>query len=154
MGKRVILILIGILVSFVAAFAQSETPVTFQDLIDGKAAFEDNCRDCHYLERPLKKIATRAEWEDILNKMASKGAIMGKKKRMQVLEYLVSKSIFQQKCNLCHGLERPLEKNMEFQSWVQTVRRMAEKKPGHLTEEEIQAVSGFLTAKGTETKLY
>jgi hypothetical protein len=31
---------------------------------------------------------------------------------------------------------------------------MAAKKPEHLTEEEIQAVSGFLTAKGEEEGLY
>jgi hypothetical protein len=31
---------------------------------------------------------------------------------------------------------------------------MADKKPEHLTEEEIRAISGFLTAKGTEKKLY
>ena len=65
----------------------------------------------------------------------------------------MAKSTFQTKCSVCHGLERSLEKNKEFQEWVTTVRRMAAKKPEHLTEEEIQAVSGFLTAKGEETAL-
>ncbi len=46
-----------------------------------------------------------------------------------------------------------MEKNKEFQARVATVRRMAAKKPEHLTEEEIQAVSGFLTAKGEEKTL-
>jgi mono/diheme cytochrome c family protein len=70
------------------------------------------------------------------------------------LEYLVAKSAFQQKCSVCHSLERPLEKNKEFQAWVETVRRMSAKKPGHLTDEEIQTISGFLTAKGEEKELY
>jgi mono/diheme cytochrome c family protein len=128
--------------------------VTYQDFIEGKEAFEENCLECHSLEWPLKKIATREEWELTLTKMANTGAVLSKKKRRQVLEYLVAKSSFQDKCSVCHGLDRPLEKNKEFQAWIDTVRRMAAKKPEHLTEEEIQAISGFLKAKGAETKLY
>ena len=154
MKKTAILVFVAVLVSFVAAYAQSDAPVTFQDFIKGKKAFEDNCIDCHSLEWPIKKIANRQEWELILTKMANTGAVLSKKQRQQVLEYLVAKSTFQQKCSLCHALERPLEKNKEFQAWIDTVRRMAAKKPEHLTEEEIQAVSGFLTAKGEEKGLY
>jgi len=154
MRKTIVLVCLGILVSFAAALAQSEEPVTFQDFIKGKEAFEENCIECHSLEWPLKKIATREEWDLTLTKMANTGAVLSKKQRQQVLEYLVAKSSFQVKCSVCHGLERPLEKNKEFQDWILTVRRMASKKPEHLTEDEIKAISGFLTAKGTETKLY
>jgi len=154
MKKTVILVFVVILVSFVAAYAQNNEPVTFQDFIEGKEAFEENCIECHSLEWPLKKIADREEWELTLTKMANTGAVLSKKQRRQVLEYLVAKSAFQQKCSVCHGLERPLEKNKEFQTWIETVRRMAAKKPEHLTDKEIQAISGFLTAKGAETKLY
>ena len=154
MKKTAIFVFIGILVSIVTAYAQSDEPVTFEDFIQGKKAFKENCRECHSLEWPLKKIATREEWELTLTKMANTGAVLSKKQRQQVLEYLVAKSSFQVKCSVCHGLERPLEKNKEFQEWIQTVRRMAEKKPEHLTEEEIKAISGFLTAKGSTTKLY
>ena len=141
------------MVSFVAAYAQNNEPLTFQDFIEGKEAFEENCLECHSLEWPLEKIANRQEWDLTLTKMANTGAVLSKKQRRQVLEYLVAKSAFQQKCSLCHGLERPLEKNKEFQAWVDTVRRMASKKPGHLTDEEIQTIPGFLTAKGEETEL-
>ena len=154
MKKTAILVFAVILVSFAAAQAQNNKPVTFQDVIEGKEAFEENCIVCHSLERPLKKIVNREEWELTLTKMANNGAVLSKKQRRQVLEYLVAKSAFQQKCSVCHGLERPLEKNKEFQAWIETVRRMAAKKPEHLTDEEIQAISGFLTAKGAETKLY
>lgn len=154
MKKTVVLILAVIMIGFVAAYAQSNEPVTFEDFVEGKAAFEENCIECHSLEWPLKKIATREEWDLTLTKMANTGAVLSKKQRIQVLEYLVAKSAFQTKCSVCHALERPLEKNKEFQAWVETVRRMASKKPEHLTEEEIKAISGFLTAKGTETKLY
>ena len=154
MKKTSILVFVVILVSFVAAYAQENKPLTFQDFIEGKEAFEENCLECHSLEWPLKKIANREEWDLTLTKMANTGAVLSKKKRRQVLEYLVAKSTFQQNCSLCHGLERPLEKNKEFQAWVETVRRMSAKKPDLLTEEEIQAVSGFLTAKGEEKALY
>jgi len=153
MKKTSILVFVVILVSFVAAYAQENKPLTFQDFIEGKEAFEENCLECHSLEWPLKKIANREEWDLTLTKMANTGAVLSKKQRRQVLEYLVAKSTFQQNCSMCHGLERPLEKNKEFQAWVETVRRMSAKKPDLLTEEEIQAVSGFLTAKGEEKAL-
>jgi mono/diheme cytochrome c family protein len=153
MKKMGILVFVVILVSFVAAYAQENEPLTFKDFIEGKEAFEENCIECHSLEWPLAKITDRAGWEETLTKMANTGAVLSKKNRRQVLEYLVAKSTFQTKCSVCHGLERPLEKNKEFQEWVTTVRRMAAKKPEHLTEEEIQAVSGFLTAKGEEKTL-
>ena len=153
MKKTSILVFAAILVSFVAAYAQDNEPLTYKDFIEGKEAFEENCMECHSLEWPLEKITDRAGWEETLTKMANTGAVLSKKNRRQVLEYLIAKSTFQQKCNVCHGLERPLEKNKEFQEWVTTVRRMAAKKPEHLTDEEIQAVSGFLTAKGEEKTL-
>lgn len=154
MKKTVALVFVVLLVSFVAASAQSDSPLTFKDFVEGKNAFEENCIECHSLEWPLNKIADRKEWDLTLTKMANTGAVLSKKQRRQVLEYLVAKSAFQSKCSVCHELERPLEKNKEFQAWVETVRRMAAKKPEHLTEEEIQAISGFLKAKGAETKLY
>ena len=154
MKKTSILVFAVILVSFVVAYAQENKPLTYQDFIEGKEAFEENCLECHSLEWPLKKIANREEWDLTLTKMANTGAVLSKKQRRQVLEYLVAKSTFQQNCSLCHGLERPLVKNKEFQTWVETVRRMSAKKPDLLTEEEIQAVSGFLTAKGEEKALY
>jgi cytochrome c2 len=150
MKKTSILVFVVILVSFVAAYAQDNKPLTFQDFIEGKEAFEENCLECHSLEWPLKKIANREEWDLTLTKMANTGAVLSKKSRRQVLEYLVAKSAFQQKCSVCHSLERPLEKNKEFQAWVETVRRMSSKKPGHLTDEEMQSIPGFLTAKGEE----
>ena len=154
MKKTSILVFVVILVSFVAAYAQDNKPLTFQDFIEGKEAFEENCLECHSLEWPLKKIANREEWDLTLTKMANTGAVLSKKNRQQVLEYLVAKSAFQQKCSVCHSLERPLEKNKEFQAWVETVRRMSSKKPGHLTDEEMQSIPGFLNAKGEEKTLY
>ena len=83
MRKAVIFVLAGFLVSFTAAYAQSDEPVTFQDFVEGKEAFEENCIECHSLEWPLKKIATRQEWVDTLSKMATKGAVLSKKRNVR-----------------------------------------------------------------------
>ena len=112
MKKTIFLVLLGTMLSFMAVYAQTGSPVTFQDMIAGKEAVEENCMECHTLEWPMKKIATREEWEHTLTVMASRGAVLSKKNRALVLEYLVAKSAFQTKCSLCHSLDRPLEKNM------------------------------------------
>jgi hypothetical protein len=40
-------------------------------------------------------------------------------------------------------------------AWMATVQRMSSKKSaGHLTDEDIKAIAGFLTAKGAEKALY
>ena len=95
MRKTVILVFVVVLVGFLTAYAQENKPLTFQDFIEGKEAFEENCLECHSLEWPLKKIADREEWDLTLTKMANTGAVLSKKQRRQVLEYLVAKSAFQ-----------------------------------------------------------
>jgi hypothetical protein len=77
--------------------------------------------------------------------MANTGAILDPADRGLVLEYLVAKSTFQKQCVFCHGTERSLEQNKDFQTWMATVRRMVGKRPGLLTEEQIRSVAGFLT---------
>jgi len=56
MKKTSILVYVVILACFAVAYAQSNEPVTFQDFIEGKAAFEENCMECHSLEWPLKRL--------------------------------------------------------------------------------------------------
>jgi len=131
--------------SLLTVHAATESPVTFENLRQGKELFENNCMDCHELAWPLKKVTDRAGWEEILTTMAKKGAILGKEERNLVLEYLLAKSTFQKQCILCHDAKRALEKNKDFQGWMATVQRMVTKKPGLLTDEEIKSVAGFLT---------
>ena len=45
MKKNAILVFVVMLVSFVAAHAQTNEPLTFQDFIEGKEAFEDLAND-------------------------------------------------------------------------------------------------------------
>jgi len=144
--RRLVLFMAAVLgAGLLTVHAATESPVTFEMLKQGKEVFENNCRDCHELAWPLKKVTDRAGWEEILTKMANTGAILDKGDRNLVLEYLLAKSTFQRQCILCHGTERALEENKDFQGWMTTVRRMVAKKPGLLTDEEIKAVAGFLT---------
>lgn len=133
------------LAGFAVAYATGDGIVTFEMLKQGKELFENNCIECHELDWPLKKVTDRAGWEEILTKMANTGAVVGQEERTLILEYLLAKSVFQRQCVICHGPERALEKHQDFQNWIATVRRMVEKKPGLLTEKDIQAVAGFLT---------
>lgn len=141
------------LIGSVAVYAAGDAPATFEMLKQGKDLFESNCIECHNLTWPLQKISDREGWELTLTKMANTGAVFSQEDRNKILEYLLAKSTFQKNCNLCHGLDRALEQNKEFQNWLETVRRMTGKKPGLLTDEEIHSVSGFLTAKGAEKSL-
>ena len=115
--KKIIVLVVGVLwAGLVAAHAETESPVTFDMLKQGKDIFENNCIDCHELEWPLRKVTDRVGWEEILTKMASTGAILDPVDRSLVLEYLVAKSTFQKQCVLCHGTERSLEQNKDFQT--------------------------------------
>jgi mono/diheme cytochrome c family protein len=145
MKRMIFLVTVVFWAGLLVVHAETESPVTFDMLKQGKELFENNCIDCHELEWPLKKVTDRAGWEEILTKMANTGAILDQKDRSLVLEYLVAKSTFQKQCVLCHGAERSLEQNKDFQSWMATVRRMVGKRPGLLTEEQIRSVAGFLT---------
>jgi cytochrome c553 len=102
----------------------------------------------------MTKVTDRKGWEETLTKMANTGAVLDPADRELVLEYMLAKSSFQTKCVLCHSLDRPMEKNKQFQEWMATVQRMSSKKSGHLTDDDIKAIAGFLTAKGAETVLY
>ena len=86
--KKIIVLVVGVLCAgLVAAHAETESPVTFDMLKQGKDIFENNCIDCHELEWPLRKVTDRVGWEEILTKMANTGAILDPADRGLVLEY-------------------------------------------------------------------
>jgi len=139
MKRTAIVVSVVLAVGFLAANVVKSATVTFEQLKQGKAIVEDTCIECHDLEWPMTKVT---------------GAVLDPADRELVIEFMLAKSSFQTKCVLCHSLDRPLEKNKPFQEWMATVHRMSSKKPGHLTDDEIKAIAGFLTAKGAWTRLY
>ena len=152
-GAKVVALVV-LAVGFLAVQVVNSKTVTFEQMVKAKAIVEETCIECHDLEWPMTKVTDRKGWEETLTKMANTGAVLDPADRELVIEYMLAKSAFQTKCNLCHSLDRPLEKNQQFQEWMATIQRMSSKKPGHLTDEEIKAISGFLTAKGAEKALY
>ena len=84
-------------------------------MAQAKAIVEETCIECHDLEWPMTKVTDRKGWEETLTKMANTGAVLDPADRELVLEYMLAKSSFQTKCVLCHSLDRPMEKNKQFQ---------------------------------------
>lgn len=154
MKRTSVVVIVVIMAGFVAAQLVNSATVTFEQLAQAKAIVEETCIECHDLEWPMTKVTDRAGWEETLTKMANTGAVLDPADRELVIEFMLAKSAFLTKCKVCHSIERPMEKNKQFQEWMATVQRMSSKKPGHLTDEEIKAIAGFLTAKGSETVLY
>ncbi|PLX42755.1 MAG: hypothetical protein C0608_01430 [Deltaproteobacteria bacterium] len=58
-----------------------------------------------------------------------------------------AKALFEEKCGLCHSIDRPLAKNKDYEGWKRTVDRMAKKNPGHISEEEAKTITEYLAAE-------
>lgn len=64
-----------------------------------------------------------------------------------MVEYLArAKAVFEQTCNVCHGLERPLSKTFDEAGWVRTVERMHDA-GAEIDREGRAQVVAFLLAK-------
>ncbi|MEW6087099.1 MAG: desulfoferrodoxin family protein [bacterium] len=66
-------------------------------------------------------------------------------------EMEADKTLFETKCSLCHAIERPLSKKKNKDGWMGTVKRMQSKRPGHLSDAEVERIIGYLVyARGEE----
>lgn len=134
----------GILTVALSATAQQTAPDTAAGIQAGKAAFESICKTCHGLDRPLSKLKTADEWKATVARMVKNGAAVTDAQQGQIAAYLAAKSTFDAKCSACHGTDRPLGKSKSAADWLSTVQRMAGKKAGHLTDQEIASVAAYL----------
>ena len=134
----------GILTVALGAAAQQAAPDPAVAIQAGKAAFEMSCKKCHPLDRPLSKVKTAEEWASTVDLMIKKGAAVDNEQKGQIVAYLAAKSTFETKCSTCHGTDRPLGKSKTAADWLSTVQRMAAKKPGHLSDQEVTAVAAYL----------
>lgn len=55
-----------------------------------------------------------------------------------------AEEILETRCALCHPLSLPMEECKDWCGWARTVRRMSEKSPHWLAEDEIQAIVEYL----------
>ena len=120
---------------------------TFEKLKAGKAAFDVECEKCHTRKYADEVDNSRDQWEITMGMMRSNGAQFTDEQRAVIVDYLTAKSLLSMKCSVCHKVDRPLSKNKSLSDWKATVTRMAGKKPGHLSDEEIDLIASYLAVE-------
>jgi len=113
----------------------------------GKAAFDVECEKCHTRKYADDVTYSRDEWELTMGMMRSNGAEFSDEQRTVIVEFLTAKSLLDTKCSVCHKVDRPLSKSKSPADWKATVTRMSGKKPGHLTDAEIDVLASYLAAE-------
>lgn len=122
----------------------------------GKAVFEERCKRCHALPDPNKP--PKMGWEERLKLMA-KVAQLSPGQKIDVLAYLQSHSkkaektisladerrLFEQKCSLCHTLDRIFIEPLTDETRQHIVKRMREKNTAWISEEESRQILDYLS---------
>jgi len=57
------------------------------------------------------------------------------------------KAVFESKCGLCHGIDRPLSKNKTKEEWTKTVERMRSKASDKFTDEDVKLIIEWLSVE-------
>ncbi len=132
--------------------AESGEASVYDVLEKGKETFLEECRKCHTIQYAIDETYGEDDWYMTMGTMADFGADLNKEQKELIAGYLVAKTAFQTKCGVCHGLDRPLSKTKDHEQWKATVKRMASKRAGHLTDGEIEAIAAFLALGFPEAK--
>ena len=106
---------------------------------------ESACTACHTLDRPLSKDMDRAQWDALLISMMNKGASLSDEDKHLIIDFLTARRIFNARCTVCHERQQVFDREKVLTEWQVTVRKMGEKQPDLLTEDEIEAISAYLT---------
>jgi cytochrome c5 len=130
------------------ASAQNPAADPVQALRLGKALLESSCTNCHHHLRHVDaRVLDRAGWEQVVDAMRARGAILfAPQERGLIVDYLAAKSTFEAKCVACHPIDRALATRKSAPDWRATVRRMAEMKPGAISDAEARSVADYLAA--------
>jgi mono/diheme cytochrome c family protein len=120
----------GVLAAAATALAQApvEDPVASMQL--GKSAFEQDCRLCHGLDRPLAKRDSPEGWALTVRRMISYGAPVAAPDRPRIVRYLATRSAFAAKCGACHDATRVVPDVPVVRDWKALTARMEQ----HLAE--------------------
>ena len=94
-ARKCVVPLLAAGVFLVAFAARGEEAGVYERIAKGSDLLWDNCTDCHELDWPLEKTATRSEWEATLKTMEGKGAVLDQGDKAIILDYLVAKSLFE-----------------------------------------------------------
>lgn len=62
-----------------------------------------------------------------------------------------AKALFNSKCSMCHGVDRPMGKQKDKAGWEETVTRMKGKAAGAITEADAKTIIEYLSrTQGTK----
>lgn len=146
MMKRAVAPLTAVLLA-VAFTSLADQQQVYQSMEKGKAAFEEACTACHDAAQAASADGDRAAWAAVVDDMMGKGAKVGEDAKDPLTGYLAAGSLLRKKCSVCHSPQRPLSKNKDLAGWEKTVTRMSGKRPGHLSEQDIEEIVGYLAAE-------
>lgn len=69
------------------ATTEPEAPAE-EAAVDGETLLEERCTECHGLDRTTSAQKTRAEWEETVTRMISKGAELNEAEKTVLVDYL------------------------------------------------------------------
>lgn len=127
--------------------SQADQQQVFRGMEKGKAAFVGGCTTCHDAKSASAGARDREGWGKIIEKMVAKGAKIKEEDRVPLLDYLATGSLLWRKCSVCHSVQVPLSKNKDLPGWQKTVTRMSGKRPGHMSQEEVEQITGYLAVE-------
>lgn len=143
MKKLSLFVIAGAGALLLTAAARAEEPMV-ERMRRGKAALESSCTECHSIETPLSMETDRAGWDALLIQMTARGAAVSMEDKGLIIDYLSARHTFSSKCTVCHTKERVFDKEQTLAQWGKTVRKMAGKQRGLLSEEEARAIAAYL----------
>lgn len=62
------------------------------------------------------------------------------------------KQLFERDCNSCHGLKRSLIESKDLETWVRTIKRMAEYPRVSISEKDVQSIAEYLAGRGQKKR--
>lgn len=122
--------------------------------------FTEACSTCHDLQRALTAVKDETAWRQTIMAMAQKQGSPVKEDeveelaRFHVRRQEIEQEIFKQKCTTCHPAERALEKIKTQDEWRETMKRMAAKASGQITDDQVDLLINFHKRKERENERF
>ncbi len=156
--------------SHVTYVSISELDTNVMDENIGRHLVISKCSKCHTLERIFRSFKTQESWTETINRMAKIDApnirdydvkqiinflLMQQDNRRNTPESLgteIGKSLLEQKCSVCHNLERIYKSSKGELEWQSTLEKMVKMSgsPDYLSETEKKEIIIFLLSQKIE----
>ena len=131
------------------------TQFELEDL-SGAELLESRCTVCHDLDRVDAAMTSkdRSAWEITVDRMIEKGAQLHETERETLLDYLHGGSLLQQRCTVCHTLDRVYTAVAvkDSTAWDATVDRMIGK-GAQIDQIEKETLLDYLVSLGEESEI-